>query len=386
MKVLLVGACGYGTYLLNFFKKYGRDYDLEINGIVDPFAQNSPDIDWIKENNILIYNTVGEFFATNTCDFALIASPPYFHKAQAEECMKNGVNVLCEKPLAPVVNDVFSLIKAEEKYNKKIAVGFQWSYCLGFENLKKDILDGNYGKLKRMRVLLSWPRDDTYYTESSWKGRIKTVTGEEIYDSILTNATAHYMHNMLFIAGEKMDEAAQPLSIRAEVYRVKEIETYDTCFIKCLLSNGVELMYISSHSTDKNESPQLIYEFEKGTITLVDDVLTGEKSSGERIQYGIVSGDVPQCDYRKIIAMKNYVERGQPLNCVAKTVVPHGLICQAIYDKGVVHSFPHNSIINEKGLTYVPGLREAMHQCFDEFLLPSEKGLSWSCKPDTITL
>ena len=116
MKVLMVGACGYGTYLLNFFKKYGKDYDLEINGIVDPFVQNSPDFNWIKENNIPIYNTIGEFFAENTCDFALIVSPPYFHKAQAEECMKNGVNVLCEKPLAPVVKDVLDLIKAEEKY------------------------------------------------------------------------------------------------------------------------------------------------------------------------------------------------------------------------------------------------------------------------------
>ena len=57
-----------------------------------------------------------------------------------------------------------------------------------------------------MKTMVSWPRDDAYYDPQGWKGKRFCQDGNAVNDSIAMNATAHYLHNMLFILGEAMED------------------------------------------------------------------------------------------------------------------------------------------------------------------------------------
>ena len=191
----------------------------------------------------------------------LIASPIHMHREQCILAMQHGAHVLCEKPLAPIVQDALAIRDAAAKYNKKLGVGFQMSFCDPIQNLKKDIRAGLLGAPRSLRSYVSWQRFDSYYN-SPWKGRVRDAQGHWILDSILTNATAHYLHNTFFVLGSEQDSAAMPQSLRVELYNGKGIETFDTAFVQGEFAGGSDFFIAVTHSGDRNIDPVLRYEFE----------------------------------------------------------------------------------------------------------------------------
>ena len=161
MKVLTVGAGGYAAnYVRALLDK--RDKRLEFAGIVEPFFERCPLRDEVEAAKIPVYPDTDKFFAENSADIAVISTPPFLHSAQSEQALKNGAFVLCEKPAAPTVAEVMNMIAAEEKYGKKIAVGYQWSYSAAVKELKRDIISGKLGKAKNLKTVISWPRNRDY--------------------------------------------------------------------------------------------------------------------------------------------------------------------------------------------------------------------------------
>jgi hypothetical protein len=67
-------------------------------------------------------------------------------------------------------------------------------------------------------------KSDAYYQRSFWSGRIKDDNGNWILDSVASNATAHYIHNMFYVLGNEVDKSAVPVEVAAELYRANNIE------------------------------------------------------------------------------------------------------------------------------------------------------------------
>ena len=49
--------------------------------------------------------------------------------------------------------------------------------------------------------MVSFPRPLSYFKRNDWAGHLRTPAGEDVLDSPLNNATAHYLHNMLYVLG-----------------------------------------------------------------------------------------------------------------------------------------------------------------------------------------
>ena len=394
VKILLVGIGGYGASYINRYRTFEEEIAplTEIVGVVDPVASKSSQYEWVLEQNIPVYNTMEEFYAEHTADLAVISTPTSLQQPMSMCALQHGTQVLCEKPIVPVLQDLDPLREAVKASGKDLAVGFQWSFARPLVRMKREILEGKFGKPLRMRCCISWPRPLSYYAGSTWKGRISDGKGNFILDSIVTNATAHYLHNIFFMLGETMDSSRMPTEVLAEIYRAKDIETFDTCFLKGKFDNGCEFLYSASHSTNTNEGPRLIYEFEKATFTYnvlaQDGDLIATFADGTQENYGPLLTE--REEFHKLFAVVEHIRTGAPLTCTIETVVPHLAVCNAIFELDRVALFPKETLremeLYNSTLTYVDHLYEDLHQCFDEFQLPSEKKFVWASQPKPLQL
>ncbi len=382
VSIVLSGAGGYGAYYLKLLSEYVEKSRFRLVGIVDPFVKEV-DSPWVQREKISLYSSLEEFYAHNQADLAIISSPIPFHKEQCILAMSKGSHVLCEKPLTVTVKDAMELKQAADRYGKQLGVGFQWSFCTPIRSLKQDILAGKFGKPLLLKTLVSWKRYDDYYYNSPWKGRIHDLDGNLIQDSVATNATAHYLHNLFFIMGDSINKSAMPDTVSYSIYRAKEIESFDTCFAKGVFANGGKFLYIATHSGDQEINPKFQYQFEKAVITMEkpDDTphILVKFSDGSQVDYGTPQSH--DSNAKKITAMLDIAEgKKTSVSCGVETILPHLAVCTGFFQESAIHQFPMSRIYRENNPsgTFVHGLTEDCLNCYQKGLLPYEASISWS--------
>ena len=372
MKILLVGAGGYGTEYVKRLLKTDNP-ELTFEGIADPYFSVCPMKSDIEKNNIPVYNTIDEFYHEHTADLAIICTPPFLHMEQSICALNHGSYVLCEKPVAPTVEEAMIMDEAQEKYGKWIAIGYQWSFSKAILDLKKDILDGKLGKPLSFKTLISWPRNRAYYARGAgWGGKLM-FGGKVLLDSIASNACAHYLHNMLFILGDSMETSADVTELSGNCLRANDIENFDTCSLKLKTKGDTELFYIASHAAEKLINPKFEYKFEKATVHFSEDdgsMIKAHFSDGSTKEYGNPFAD----PFEKIDMCAEAIKSGKTPICTVHTATPHTKLIERIWKELPITAFP-SYIIREKdgfGGVYADGLSEAMAKAYDECKLLSE--------------
>jgi len=381
---LLVGVGGYGATYANYLLSGEFDADLQLSGVVDPFAKTSPCYEQLKER-VPIYDTMEEYFAKHKADLTIISTPIHLHYDQCVIALENGSNVLCEKPLVP---DLAALDKLEQKRGDKLlAVGFQWCHSTVMLALKERILAGEFGKPLNFKCYVSWPRNWAYYSRGvNWAGRIKSANGDLIHDSIASNATAHYIQNMLFLLGSEMETAAPLSDVQAECYRANDIESFDTIAFKGK-AGEVDVYYTASHATYNQIHPVMDYTFENARVWInvrnQDFICTIHHRDGriEDLGHGLGEGEINRVRFiaKRLKGEKAYV-------CTAQTARPFTALIDSIFKKAQFHSFPDDIIIKDEVMqaTYVQNLHLDLWDCFSRNQLPSEAGFNWSQKASKI--
>jgi len=383
MKVLVVGIGGYGTSYMKYllFDEKGKKY--EIVGTVDPYADKGEIVEELNKRNIPIYKTLEEFYENHTADAAIISTPIHLHAAQSAYCMEHGSHVLCEKPISATLDDAMYMIDVKNRTGYKLAIGFQWSFSDSILHLKKDILDGVYGKIQQIRTIALFPRDVSYYNRGAgWAGKRRMPSGEFVLDSVASNATAHYLHNMLFLTGDAIDRSAEPVSLSAEVYRANPIEMYDTCAMRIYTKHNVELLFYASHAipSEHQHRPDFVIQGEKGTVIGNENGITGKLNNGQVIDYGVPCFD-------KLQSFADAVLNDTPLPCVVETALPH-LKCTC----SIADSFLETPQFAEEYMHYDEernqytclGLKDVLERCWHEGKLPFELEIPWAKEPHKI--
>lgn len=388
----LIGAGGYGDYCLGLLERFVDPASYSLIAVIDPYYENVPRYASLCAAGVPCYHTPEEFYAAGHADLVLIASPIHLHREQCIAAMRQGSDVLCEKPLAPLLQDVRAIKDVQRQTGRRLGVGFQMSFCKPILDLKQDIQSGLLGAPRSLRCYVSWQRFDSYY-HSPWRGRLRDTQGRWVLDSILTNATAHYLHNACFILGDAQDKAAAPVQLSAELYNGKGIETFDTAFIKGRFSNGCSLFLAVTHSGDRNIDPMLHYEFENAVVTAAGNDDSAEIIAtfcdGSVKNYGAALGEYHVAQKLRTMLAAAGTQDNIAIPCTADTIMPQLTVCNALFDQAHVHPLPAGEMQRvtepESGL-FLPGLSDAAWNCFQQEKLPSEQGLCWACPPDTIQL
>lgn len=381
LSIGLVAIGGYGSFYVRALLDGAPLEEHQIVGIVDPMAERSPRLDDIKERGIPIYNTLTEFYAHHKADLVTIASPIHLHCPQTCEALANGSNVLCEKPLGARIQEATAMVEARDAAGKFVAIGYQWSFSAAIQALKQDILAGRFGRPLRLKTAVLWPRKDSYYARNTWAGALRNARGDWVLDSPVNNATAHYLHNMLYVIGDAVDRSARVVSVKAELYRANPITNYDTGAARIITDAGIELLYIASHAVKEAHGPEFLFEFEAGTVRFGGPVKTvqAEFDNGTTRDYGDpqAAGETKLWDCLQAARGKKQIVCG-PEAASAQT------LCMNAMQESMpeINAFPADLVETEgepgNQLTYVTGLGNALRDCFEANQLPSEARLPWA--------
>lgn len=140
------------------------------------------------------YPSLEELLDHEQIDVLHICAPHYLHLPMAKEAARRGINVFTEKP--PVIDRAQWAEFRQLEDKVRVGVCFQNRYNGGTKALRALLNSGRPGKILGARGFVTWRRDAPYYTESGWRGSLKTEGG-----GALINQAVHTLDLMSFFLG-----------------------------------------------------------------------------------------------------------------------------------------------------------------------------------------
>ena len=383
IKIGLAGIGGYGESYLEALLPRQEALGARLVGAVDPMPHRCHRLHDLQQAGIPVYSSLADLFNDSGIDLMLIVTPIHLHAEHCCFALNQGVNVLCEKPLAGALPDALHMLEVQKQSSAFAAIGFQWSFSQAVQALKRDVMEGVLGRPLRLKSLVLFPRPISYFCRNDWAGRKRMPDGHAVFDSPVNNATAHYLHNMLYLLGQTRETSAMPTTVQAELYRANDIENYDTAALRLRTGDGVEVLFYTSHAAHERRGPQSRYEFENAVVDF-DTANGGEFVArfhdGRVKNYGHPNADRHEKIWDAIASARD----GRPVACGISTAIPHAVCVAAAQDSAAqIVNFPLRArrLADCDGdpMIAIDQLGEQLTDCYRRDMLPGEhKDLAWA--------
>ena len=380
----VVGIIGYAlTHLKGLRTLQGQG--VELWGVVAKFPEENPELlDELRREGVRIFAGVEEMLEAGRGVLDVVTLPTSIpsHAPLAVQAMRAGYHVYCEKPPAATVQDVDRMIATSAETGRACAIGFQGIYMSSTQSLKRALLSGELGEVRRIACRYAAPRPLSYYRRNRWAGRLAS-DGAWVLDGPMNNAFAHQLQAMLFLAGSSQHEAAVPRTVQAELYRSKPyIESDDTGCLRVECEGGTSIYFVASHSVSATTGPDIEIETTTDRIrwNIGDTVAVRER--GEPIQLG---GE-DESRYNGFLNVADVV-RGRAAAPLCRVGITRGfVVCinGAHESSGRIHPVPAERTqewnVEGRGgpCTVIPELPPIMERAFAERALFSEIGVEWA--------
>ena len=387
VRFAVVGAGGFARTHLRAISHLEQEGTAELAAVVirrpGHYAEQ---VSELQERGVRIHDSLDSLLSAGGCDIVCLPTGIHLHVPQTEACLRSGNHVVCEKPLAPRIQDADRMVSAAHDSDRHVIIGYQAVFTHAIQTIKARILQGRIGRVSRICVKGGWPRDDAYYARNAWAGRLRD--GEEwVLDSPINNAFAHDVNNPLDLCGPSPHESATPASVQAELYHARKIESPDTASLRILTTEGVEIVIALSHVTSETLDPSFVIHGENGTARSTPrggaTTITYHDGTEESFDNGGVNA-TPLPFYNAVEAFHGQADvLCTPDNARAQTLCINGAheSCPSIADIPdalieEVHTTRPDG--QETRCLSVQGLDDLIHRSFEEGKLFSELGADWA--------
>lgn len=130
-------------------------------------------------------------------DYVSVCSPNYLHDAHIRFGLRNGADVICEKPLVLNPWNVEGLLEIEKDTGKRVYTILQLRLHPALQELKRQVDAAPPGKVFDVNLTYITSRGNWYY--ASWKGDVEKSGG------IATNIGIHFFDMLHWIFGDVME-------------------------------------------------------------------------------------------------------------------------------------------------------------------------------------
>jgi len=214
----IIGISGFSRVHLDAIAYWQGEKACSLDAVlVHPDDAQSEKRKELEARGVRIYHSLEEMLDKEKHRLSLISvtSGIEHHEWMSCRIMEAGVHVFCEKPAAGTALEARQMLSVSKAADRILAVGYQYLYSSAIQRIKEIRIRGILGKLIRGKMMVSWPRTSGYYSRNSWAGKEK-IGDRYIYDSPLQNGNAHFLQNMLYIAGSDFHESVQPATVYAQ--------------------------------------------------------------------------------------------------------------------------------------------------------------------------
>lgn len=200
-----------------------------------------------------------ELIRAQVCDAVTIATPHTSHADVAVECLKAGLHVLTEKPMAESVAQADRMLKAARSAGVVFGCVFQKRFDPFFEKALAVVRSGKLGTLCRAALVFCDFRTQTYYDSNVWRATWKGEGG-----GVLLNQVPHHLDLLSLLAG-------RPDRIRGRIAtRLHRIEVEDQADALLTYPGGMT-GYILCSTNEPVEGNYLEIAGDRGRLVLKDD-------------------------------------------------------------------------------------------------------------------
>lgn len=230
--------------------------------------------DVAKKYNAKAYYSLDDLLLNEKhLDAASICTPNGLHAIHSIQCLHEGINVLCEKPLCIKTSDGEAMIAAAEKANKKLFVVKSSRYNPSVIQLKKIMEEGRLGNIYSFQISCFWNRPAEYYY-NTWKGTLALDGGT------LFTQFSHYIDVLYWLLGDVKNVQG----IRKNKAHKGIIEFEDCGAVAMEMDNGViGTLNYSVNTFLKNMEVSFTLIGEKGTIKIGGEYMN-------EINYQVIEG------------------------------------------------------------------------------------------------
>jgi predicted dehydrogenase len=161
---------------------------LRVSALVDPESANA---ERLREHFPMarIHDDVAEL-AEDTVDLAIVASPPEVHAAQAIHLLRNGIPVLCEKPMAASAAEAQAMVEAAAAARRVLAIGLVRRFLPACQTIRALLSRQVLGEVQSFQYLeggkFRWPtQSPTYFQRGGGVGGVLADIGSHVLDLVV---------------------------------------------------------------------------------------------------------------------------------------------------------------------------------------------------------
>jgi len=385
IKLAMIGAGGYAHNLIKWIWEIPDK--IELVAVTSNPKRNSIGRTACQEKGIPIYDDVDQLIAKvkGVADVIYIPTPINTHFNLTKKCIDAGFDVFLEKPPVAIIQELDELTKYVAKQGKRVPVAFQYLHSPIVQELKKRIVQGRYGQVKRVKGMAGWPRFDNYYGRSNWAGKLR-LNGDWILDGTINNPLAHMLADELYLASDKPDTMAEPVSVQAELYHGHNIESEDTSSLRVVTDKGVDVLFNATLCSDKKMDTSVIIECEKAKIeytAFCKAVITLDNGQVEKID------DLIEKRVNMLKKLADCYENKKPYPVTLETCRPFTQVVNGAFEScGNPHPIYEDDLIyskqSEQGSdtikTTIKDIDHVLKDAHENGKLFSEMGAKWTKK------
>jgi predicted dehydrogenase/dTDP-4-amino-4,6-dideoxygalactose transaminase len=193
-RIIRIGIVGVGSMGMTHLGAITANARFHLAGVADPRAEVAQEVaERFKCNG---FASLEELLARNHVEAVVLATPHWQHAEQAIACLRAGVHLLCEKPLAVTTEQADQILNAARDSKRLFAVVHQTRFEPAFQYVKALLASGELGPIYRCSMVESAWRTEAYYRSSPWRGTWKGEGG-----GVLLNQAPHLLDRYVWLCG-----------------------------------------------------------------------------------------------------------------------------------------------------------------------------------------
>jgi UDP-N-acetyl-2-amino-2-deoxyglucuronate dehydrogenase len=243
----LIGAAGYiAPRHLKAIKETGNQLvvAMDVNDSVGIMDSHFPDADFFTEFEQFEAYVEDQKLNGKKLDYIAICSPNYLHAPHMKYALKNGIDVICEKPLVLNTKDLDMLKQYEKQFGAKVNSILQLRLHPSIIALRDKVQNSPNNKVFDVDLTYMTSRGKWYL--KSWKGV------DEKSGGVATNIGVHFYDMLHFIFGKVIrnevhyrDEKTSSGYLEYEKARVRWFLSIDASYLPDNAVQGEKLTYRS---------------------------------------------------------------------------------------------------------------------------------------------